>query len=110
MYYLIIYTPLSHADRVRDALAKAGAGQIGNYDSCSFSMTGKGRFRPLTGAKPAIGSEGELEIVDEERIEVVIKDKGTLPGVLKAVKAVHPYEEPAIHVVPMEDYREFLFD
>ena len=107
LFHLIVYIPLSHADLARKALADAGAGRIGDYDSCSFSTRGTSRFRPLKGADPTIGNEGTLEIVDEEKIEVVVTEK-LLRDVLQAVKKVHPYEEPAIHVLPMEDYHDFL--
>jgi len=108
---LVVYVPTSHADVVRTALVTSGAGTIGQYDSCSFSISGTGRFRPLAGASPAIGKTGMLETVEEERIEVVVdnrKDPGTLSRVLKAVVAAHPYEEPAIQVTPLLDYRDFL--
>lgn len=108
-YHLIVYVPISHADAVRTALAEAGAGKIGNYDSCSFSVRGTGRFRPLPGADPASGSIGSVEEVEEERIEVLVpSDPGKLRTILKAVKNVHPYEEPAMHLIPMEDYHSFL--
>lgn len=97
---IVVFVPLSHADKVRAALAEAGAGHIGNYDACSFSSRGTGRFRPLKGAKPFLGSEGKIEEVEEERIEVVCKSEN-LETVLAAVKKVHPYEEPAIDVYPM---------
>ena len=103
-YHLIVYVPLSHADVVRKALADAGAGKIGNYDSCSFSMKGTGRFCPLRGSNPAIGEQGTIEEVPEERIEVVVTSD-QLNAVIVAVKKVHPYEEPAIHVLPMMDYQ-----
>jgi hypothetical protein len=106
LYHLVIYVPLTHADAVRKAIADAGAGQIGNYDSCSFSARGIGRFRPLKGAKPHLGSQGVVEEVAEERIEVVVEES-KLTGVLHAAKEAHPYEEPAIHVWKMEDYRTF---
>jgi hypothetical protein len=95
-----VFTPLSHADKVRRALAEAGAGKIGKYDSCSFSARGMGRFRPLKGAKPFIGKEGEAEEVEEERVEVICPAE-ILDKVLSAVKSVHPYEEPAIDVYPL---------
>ncbi|MDD4287703.1 MAG: hypothetical protein PHO20_06200 [Candidatus Peribacteraceae bacterium] len=88
-------------------MAKAGAGRIGNYDSCSFSGKGTGRFRPLKDAKPAIGSVGTLTEVEEERIETVVKEED-LKNVLEAILNVHPYEEPAIHVLRMEDYHGLL--
>lgn len=107
LYHLVIYTPLSHTETVRKALAESGAGRIGNYDSCSFSARGIGRFRPLKGANPHMGSEGEIAEVEEERIEVVVEEK-CLVEVLRAAKKAHPYEEPAIHFWKMEDYRELL--
>ncbi|MCM3387957.1 Nif3-like dinuclear metal center hexameric protein [Ureibacillus chungkukjangi] len=91
---LALFVPDEYAEKVRHALAKAGAGSIGNYDSCSFSTNGQGRFRALEGANPFIGDIGEMEKTDEEKIEVVfiqsIKNK-----VLKAMLNAHPYEEPA---------------
>lgn len=94
---LAVFVPDEYAEKVRFALAKAGAGHIGNYDSCSFSTNGQGRFRALEGADPFIGEIGEMETTDEEKIEVVfphsIKNK-----VLKALLNAHPYEEPAYDV------------
>ncbi len=89
-----VFTPISHVDDMRLALSKAGAGKLGDYDSCSYSIEGEGRFRPLEGADPYIGDIGEIEIVEEHKIEVVfpasMKNK-----VLKAMLNAHPYEEPA---------------
>jgi hypothetical protein len=107
-YHLIVYVPLTHAEAVREALARAGAGKIGQYDSCSFSCRGTGRFRPLEGASPAIGRAGMLEEVREERIETVVPSDASLEEILRAVKDAHPYEEPAIHLLPMTNYKEFL--
>lgn len=106
-YHLIVYVPIKDAAAVRTALAEAGTGTIGNYDSCSFSMSGTGRFRPNEEANPHIGSAGKIEEVEEERIEVVVTEE-SLQKVLKAAKEAHPYEEPAIHVLPMVDYRDFV--
>ena len=103
---IVIYTPLSHADAVRAALAGAGAGHMGNYDSCSFSTRGTGRFRGLEGAKPYIGESGEIEIVEEERIETILPEK-LLPEVLESVRKAHPYEEPAIDVYPLLNHKYF---
>ena len=100
-YHLIIYVPVEHADAIRAVLASCGAGHIGNYDSCSFSVRGTGRFRPLTGANPHIGSIGRIEEVEEERIEVVV-DEAHLKAVLAAARKAHPYEEPAIHFWKIE--------
>lgn len=97
---IVIFVPETHAEVVRVAMAEAGAGRIGNYDSCSFSMKGVGRFRALDGADPFVGTIGEIEKVAEERIEVIC-ETSRLDEVLKAVAVVHPYEEPAIDVYPL---------
>ena len=97
---IAVFVPVSHADKVSGALAEAGAGRIGNYDSCSFSVKGVGRFRGLDGSKPFIGKVGEIEKVEEERIETICPTE-KLDEVLAAVKEVHPYEEPAIDIYPL---------
>lgn len=97
---IVIYVPITHAGKVRQVLAESGAGYIGNYDYCSFSMKGVGRFRPNYAAKPFIGEPGKIEEVEEERIETICPFE-KLEEVLKAVKAVHPYEEPSIDIYPL---------
>ena len=99
---LTTYVPVADADGVRHALAKAGAGVIGDYDSASFSTPGEGRFRPLQGANPTIGEVGALEVVDEVRIECVLA-RAARPEVVAAMLAAHPYEEPAYDVVELAD-------
>ena len=91
---LVVFAPAAAADDVRRAMAEAGAGQIGAYDSCTFSTAGEGRFRPLAGADPAIGEVGEVETVAEVRIEAVLP-RSARASVVAAVRAAHPYEEPA---------------
>ena len=100
---LVIFTPLSHANIVREALGKAGAGKIGNYDFCSFSTVGTGRFKGNENSNPAIGESMKHESVEEERIEVVVP-RNILKNVIEVVKAVHPYEEVAFDIYPLEDY------
>lgn len=97
---IVVYAPVSHAGKVREALAKSGCGHIGKYDFCSFSVKGIGRFRPLKGAKPFVGKAGKIEKVVEERIETICP-KMRLKSALAAIKKVHPYEEPAIDVYPL---------
>ena len=97
---VVVFVPGADADAVRRALAEAGAGRIGRYDSASFTSPGEGRFRPLDGATPAIGSVGELELVDEVRVEVV-SPRDHRENVLAAMLAAHPYEEPAYDVVEL---------
>ena len=99
---LTVYVPLADADQVRRALAEAGAGRIGEYESASFSSPGEGRFRPLEGANPTIGRVGDLEVVGEERVEVVL-DRRLRSPVIAAMLAAHPYETPAWDVVALED-------
>jgi hypothetical protein len=97
---IAVFTPLTHADSVRAALAQAGAGHVGNYDSCSFSSRGTGRFRGQEGTKPFIGQPGRIEEGEEEKIEVICPAE-KMDAVLAAVKKVHPYEEPAIDIYPL---------
>jgi len=99
---LIVFVPLSHADIVRQALGEAGAGKIGNYDFCSFSSRGIGRFQGNEDSHPAIGSIGKYEQADEERIEVIVP-REILKEVVDKMKAVHPYEEVAFDIYPLEE-------
>ncbi len=100
-YKIVVFVPESHADALREALGKAGAGQIGNYAFCTFTVRGIGRFKPGEGANPTIGEVGKLEEVAEERIETVCSEE-KLKDVLQAIKEVHPYEEPATDVYLIE--------
>jgi hypothetical protein len=100
-YKIVVYVPESHADKVREAMGNAGAGKIGNYSHCTFTIKGTGRFIPQEGSNPTIGSVGKSEEVSEERIETVCSED-KLQNVLKAIKEVHPYEEPATDVYPIE--------
>lgn len=94
---IVVFAPVSAAETLRQELAGAGAGHLGDYDHASFSAPGVGRFRPLAGASPAIGTVGDLESVEEERIEVIAPRR--LRGLLlDVIRAVHPYEEPAYDV------------
>jgi len=99
---IVVFVPESHADIVRKAVGDVGAGKIGNYSHCSFSSKGMGRFLPLDGANPTIGSVGNWEMVDEEKIEFVC-NKTDLEKVIAAMKKVHPYEEVAFDVYPLFD-------
>jgi dinuclear metal center YbgI/SA1388 family protein len=99
---LTVYVPSADADRVRRALAEAGAGRIGEYEAASFSSPGEGRFRPLEGASPTIGEIGALEVVGEERIEVVL-DRRRRAEAIGAMLAAHPYETPAWDVTALAD-------
>ena len=97
---LVVFVPEENADEVREALGKAGAGQIGEYSFCSYSIKGVGRFKPGENANPHIGSAGKLEAVNEERIEVAC-EKDQASTIIKVIKEVHPYEEVVIDIYPM---------
>ncbi|MFA4890458.1 MAG: hypothetical protein WC587_02380 [Candidatus Paceibacterota bacterium] len=99
---IVVFVPEANADIVRKAIGDAGAGKIGNYSFCSFSSKGVGRFLPEKGANPAIGEKNKLELVNEERIEVVCS-REKLKEVIEAIKKVHPYEEVALDVYPLEE-------
>ena len=101
MKKIVVYVPLSHADTVREAIGQAGGGKLGNYTFCSFSTKGIGRFVPSVGAKPFLGSVGKAQEVEEERIEVSC-DETHVPAVVAAIQAVHPYEELALDIYPLD--------
>lgn len=100
-YKVVVYVPESHADQLRAAMGHAGAGVIGNYTHCMFTLSGVGQFLPGEGANPTIGTVGELEEVPEERIETVCSGD-VLLAVVRAIRGTHPYEEPAFDVYPLE--------
>ncbi|MBS41621.1 MAG: Nif3-like dinuclear metal center hexameric protein [Nocardioides sp.] len=99
---LTVYVPQEADAVMRAAIGEAGAGRIGHYDFASFSSTGEGRFRPLDGAEPMIGTVGEVQTVDEVRIEVVLP-RALRAAVVRAMRDAHPYEEPAYQVLEMAD-------
>ncbi len=101
-FKLIVFVPTTHTDQVRIAMGEAGGGKIGNYTFCSFSSKGMGRFRPETGANPAIGQVGKYEQVEEERIEVLCTSEN-VKNIIEALKKAHPYEEVAYDVYPLEN-------
>lgn len=99
---IIVYVPETHTDIVREAIGKAGAGKLGNYSYCTFSTKGIGRFRPDAGAHPHIGEIGKMEEVAEEKIEVTCA-REIYNEVVNAIKKVHPYDEVALDVYPLEN-------
>ena len=94
MIHLIFYVPLTHAEKVKEAVFQAGAGRIGDYEHCCWEVRGKGQFRPLKGASPYIGQTEVLEKVEELKVELVCQDH-LLDLVIQALKSAHPYETPA---------------
>jgi len=99
---LVVFVPISHADKVREALFTAGAGVIGNYDSCSFNAEGSGTFRGDENTNPYAGTKGELHSESEVRIETIFPAhvKGQL---ITAMIQAHPYEEVAYDIYSLEN-------
>ena len=98
MFVIIFYVPQENAEDVKQALFKAGAGTIGDYDCCAWQCLGTGQFKPLQGSKPHIGTINEIELVDEFRVEMVCSAENVRAAV-NALIAAHPYEEPAYHIL-----------
>ena len=97
---LTVYVPASHLDAVKEAIFAAGAGQVGDYDRCSWQVLGEGQFRALAGAQPFVGAVGVQESVAEYRVEMVLV-RSVLTEVVAALKAAHPYETPAFDVMAL---------
>lgn len=97
---IVITVPETHADEVRAAMGRAGAGKVGDYSYCSYSVKGIGRFMPNKGSNPYLGKEDVLEEVVEERIETVC-NCSVLEHVLEEIKKAHPYEETVIDIYPV---------
>lgn len=99
--------PVSDTEKVRDAVCMAGAGVIGNYTDCSMIIKCTGTFKPNSEANPYLGENGKLEFADENKVEVVCNVE-KVKEVIKSLREVHPYEEPAIDIIPLIDESEFI--
>jgi len=103
MHKLTVYIPATHAEQVKEAIFAAGAGRYAAYDRCCWQVLGQGQFRPLAGSTPAIGKHGVDETVAEYRIEAICEDS-LIPAITAAIRATHPYEEPAFDFVALRDF------
>lgn len=103
MYKLCFFVPEDHAESVKQAVFEAGGGRIGDYDCCAWQTRGDGQFRALQGADPFLGKVGEIERVSELKVELVCRDD-LIRAVVAAMKAAHPYEEPAYDVYRLEAF------
>jgi len=99
---IVVNVPVDESDDMRSAIGRAGGGKLGKYSFCSFSIKGIGRSLPGDDANPTIGSPGQLEAIEEERIEVVC-DKLDALAIVQVIRATSTYEEPAIFVYPLLD-------
>ena len=97
MVKLEFYVPSAYAEQVKNALFDAGAGQIGNYERCSWETEGIGQFMPMEGSSPAIGELQQLSRLPELKIEMVCR-KSIIDDVINVLKEAHPYETPAYWV------------
>lgn len=102
LYKIAVFVPASHLEEVRDAMSGAGAGHIGNYSECTFSQRGTGTFRPGENTSPYIGKTGQLETVEEYRLETAAY-KNRVPAILAAMRKAHPYEEVAFDLYRLEN-------
>lgn len=103
LHALVVYVPASHTHAVLAAIGDAGAGRIGNYSHCSFVTAGTGHFTPHAGATPFLGQVDSPAEVAEDRIECVV-EAALLDTVVLALRAAHPYEEPALMSWPVDGW------
>ena len=103
---LEVYVPTDSAGKLRNALFVAGAGNIGFYDECSFTIQGEGTFRPLEGSNPVTGTHNERENANEVLINVIFEDYKT-NQILFAMKENHPYEEVAYQLITLENDNQY---
>jgi len=102
MYQLVFYVPATHVEPVKHAVFAAGAGSLGAYDQCCWQVLGQGQFRPLASSQPFIGKQNLMSNIEECRVEMVVADE-CIQEVITALKAAHPYEMPAYHVLKLVD-------
>ena len=103
---IFVTVPEENLEEVRNAMCNAGAGIIGNYTFCSTTTKSVGTFIPNDSANPYIGEQNKLEFVKEEKLEVIC-DVEKVKDVIIELRKVHPYEEPAIDIVPLIDESQF---
>ncbi|MFK0345283.1 MULTISPECIES: NGG1p interacting factor NIF3 [unclassified Pseudomonas] len=103
MYKLAFFVPASHVEVVKAAVFAAGGGRIGDYDHCAWQTLGQGQFRPLDGSQPFLGQTGQVEVVEEWKVELVVADD-LIAQVVAALKQAHPYETPAYEVWRLAEF------
>lgn len=103
---IFVTIPVENVSDVRDAVCKARAGVIGEYTFCTSSTKSIGTFIPSENANPHIGEKNKIEFVEEEKLEFVC-DVENVKNVIQELRKTHPYEEPAIDIIPLIDESEF---
>lgn len=102
LYKLIFFVPVADSELVKEAIFQTGAGQLGEYQHCSWQCIGQGQFMPGKQASPAIGERQVINKVEEYRVEILCSDKN-IKNAIAALKQAHPYEEPAFEVIKLEN-------
>ncbi|KAK7691828.1 hypothetical protein QCA50_005232 [Cerrena zonata] len=109
-FKLVFFAPIADTKTILSGIFKKyphNVGKIGDYSECAFVSSGTGQFRPGSKTNPTIGHPGELEYVDENKVEVVVNDNGAneeIRGAIEELKKLHPYEEVAYDVFRLEDF------
>jgi dinuclear metal center YbgI/SA1388 family protein len=99
---LVFFCPIADAEKVREAVFSAGAGKIGDYDSCSYNLEGKGSFKAGENTNPHVGEKGKIHFEEEVRVETIMPNY-LVGKVIAAMKAAHPYEEVAYDLYPLNN-------
>ncbi len=107
LFKLVYYVPMEHDIEVKNALFEAGAGEIGNYSECSFSILGEGTFKPNDRAKPFVGKNNKRHTETENRVELLV-DKSQKSKIISVLKENHPYEEVAYEIIPIDNVNQTL--
>jgi len=102
MFKLCFFVPESHLETVKNALFAAGAGRIGDYDSCCWQVLGEGQYRPLEGSQPFLGQQGQVNRLEEWKVEMVVADELVDAGI-EALRLAHPYETPAFELWRLDE-------
>jgi hypothetical protein len=103
---IVVGVPHTHLYALLEAMAAAGAGELGEYTHCSYASEGVGRFRPSAAAHPALGAKETINEVPEVRVETIC-DADKVKRVLAAIRAAHPYEEPMLYLIPLLSEADF---
>ena len=102
MYQLIVYIPKTALETVKNALFKAGAGKLGDYEQCCWQVEGQGQFKALPGSNPYLGTLNQLSHEAEFKVEMICQDQ-YIRQVEQALLAAHPYETPAYAIIKLEN-------
>ena len=103
---IVVGVPHTHLYALLEAMAEAGAGELGEYTHCSYTSDGIGRFKPSAAANPTLGAKETINEVPEVRIETIC-DRDKVKQVIAAIRAAHPYEEPMLYLISLLSEDDF---